>query len=80
MCELFCLSSRLPTAATFSLHRFAARSGQDGHTVDGWGLAFYDGRDLRLYREPAEVNRCTLSGIARSLAKLPSCKYVVHRG
>jgi glutamine amidotransferase len=52
MCELFCLSSRIPTVATFSLHRFAARGGHDGRTVDGWGLVFYDGRDIRLYREP----------------------------
>jgi predicted glutamine amidotransferase len=52
MCELFCLSSRLTTAATFSLHRFAARGGHDGRLVDGWGLAFYEGRDVRLYREP----------------------------
>ncbi|MBS0394996.1 MAG: class II glutamine amidotransferase [Proteobacteria bacterium] len=52
MCELFCLSSRLPTTVTFSLSRFAARGGLDGRQLDGWGLAFYDGRDLRLYREP----------------------------
>jgi predicted glutamine amidotransferase len=52
MCELFCLSSRLPTVASFSLDRFAARGAPGGRTVDGWGLAFYEGRDLRLYREP----------------------------
>jgi predicted glutamine amidotransferase len=52
MCELFCLSSRIPTAATFSLQRFAARGGCGSQTIDGWGLAFYDGRDVRLYREP----------------------------
>ena len=52
MCELFCMSSRLPTVATFTLDRFAARGGLDGRTIDGWGLAFYDGTDLRLYREP----------------------------
>lgn len=52
MCELFALSSRQPTVATFSLDRFAARGGLDGRTIDGWGLALYDGADLRLYREP----------------------------
>ena len=52
MCELFCLSSRQPTVATFSLERFAARGGLAGHTIDGWGLALYDDADLRLYREP----------------------------
>ncbi|MBS0518914.1 MAG: class II glutamine amidotransferase [Proteobacteria bacterium] len=52
MCELFCLSGRLPTRATFSLQAFAARGGLRAHNVDGWGLAFHDGRDVRLYREP----------------------------
>lgn len=53
MCELFCLSSRAPTVATLSLHGFAERGGLDRRLIDGWGLALYDGPDLRLYREPA---------------------------
>ena len=55
MCELFGLSSRLPTRATFCLRKFAGH-GALGHTsVDGWGVAFYDLRDacdVRLYKEP----------------------------
>ena len=52
MCELFGLSSRIPTVATISLQRFAEHGGLTGRLVDGWGLALFDGRDLRLYREP----------------------------
>jgi glutamine amidotransferase len=52
VCELFCLSSRLPTRATFSLHSFSARGGLGSHAIDGWGLALHDGRDVRLYKEP----------------------------
>jgi glutamine amidotransferase len=52
MCELFCLSSGVPTRASFSLDAFAQHGGRDGRNVDGWGLAFYDGRDVRCYREP----------------------------
>ena len=52
MCELFCLASRLPTVATLSLRRFAEHGGLDGRLIDGWGLALYEGRDVRLYREP----------------------------
>ena len=52
MCELFCLSSRLPTRVTFSLRKFADRGGLGGHNVDGWGVAFHDGREVRLYKEP----------------------------
>lgn len=52
MCELFCLSSRLPTRVTFSLRKFADRGGLGSHNVDGWGVAFHDGREVRLYKEP----------------------------
>jgi len=52
MCELFCLSSRRSTVVSFSLEAFARRGGRDGRNVDGWGLAYYDDRDVRLYREP----------------------------
>ena len=51
MCELFGLSSRLPTRVTFSLGAFAAR-GSPGGPVDGWGVAYHDGRDARIYKEP----------------------------
>lgn len=53
MCELFCLSARRPTRATFSLRHFAAHGSPDyGRNVDGWGVAFHEGRDVRLYKEP----------------------------
>lgn len=52
MCELFCLSSRRPSRASFSLKRFAAHGAPDGRNVDGWGVAFHEGRDIRLYKEP----------------------------
>jgi predicted glutamine amidotransferase len=52
MCELFCLSSRHPARATFSLRHFAAHGAPDGRNVDGWGVAFHEGRDVRLYKEP----------------------------
>ena len=54
MCELFCLSSRLPTRTTFSLRTFAGHGARGGTSVDGWGIAAYDadGADVRLYKEP----------------------------
>jgi predicted glutamine amidotransferase len=48
MCELLALSSRLPTSVTLSLSTFAQHRGAD----DGWGAAFYDTGDVRLYKEP----------------------------
>ena len=52
LCELFCLASRVPTRATFSFRNFAGHGARGGTTIDGWGIAFYDGLDVRLYKEP----------------------------
>jgi predicted glutamine amidotransferase len=53
VCELFGFSSLLPTRATFSLRTFAEHGGFTSDSVDGWGLAFFEGRDARLFKEPA---------------------------
>ena len=52
VCELFCLSSHFPTRTALSLHAFAGHGSLGAIAVDGWGLAFYDGADVRLYKEP----------------------------
>lgn len=53
MCELLALSSSRPARLTFSLKTLAAHSAQPGVAPDGWGVAFYDGRDVALFRQAA---------------------------
>jgi predicted glutamine amidotransferase len=53
MCELLALSSSSPARLTFSLQALAARGGVSGSSHDGWGVAFYQGTDVALFREPA---------------------------
>ena len=52
MCELLALSTSQPARLTFSLHTLAARGGEGSTTRDGWGVAFYQGDDVALFREP----------------------------
>ena len=52
MCELLALSSSRPARLTFSLHTLAARGGLLGRSHDGWGVAFCEGSDVALFREP----------------------------
>lgn len=52
MCELFALSGSLATTISLSMERLAHRSDHAGHLSDGWGIGFYDGPDVRLFREP----------------------------
>ena len=53
MCEWPALSSSLPAHLTFSLQTLAARGGAAGSAHDGWGVAFYQGNDVALFREPS---------------------------
>lgn len=52
MCELLAMSSAQPARLTFSLEALAARGGTAGTMGDGWGVAFYQGFDVALFREP----------------------------
>ena len=53
MCQLFGVSSRLPTNVRFSLKVFGARGGGSEPHGDGWGIAFHQGRDFRIIKEAA---------------------------
>lgn len=52
MCELFALSSQHPTRVTFSLEEFMRHGGDTQPHSDGWGIAFYEGTDAQVFREP----------------------------
>ena len=60
MCELLAVSTSQPTRLTFSLHTLASRGGEAGTTRDGWGVAFYQGDDVALFREPAAAGNSAL--------------------
>jgi predicted glutamine amidotransferase len=51
MCELFAMSSRIPTTVNLSLDVFAHRGLPPALSIDGWGLILYEGRDARLFKE-----------------------------
>jgi len=60
MCELFAMSSRYPADVRFSLEPFSRRGGLEGPHKDGWGIAYYEGADIRLVKEaqPAFDSAC----------------------
>ena len=51
MCELLGMSSNEVATLNFSLHAFAEHGGGSGPHIDGWGVAYYAGRDARLIKE-----------------------------
>lgn len=60
MCELLGVSARRPTDVNDSLALLQPRGGRLGPHADGWGLAYYDGRAARIFKEPrpAADSRC----------------------
>lgn len=66
MCELLALSMSRPTQLTFSLHTLAARSAAGGRSHDGWGVAFYRGNDVALFREPGAAGDSALVRLLES--------------
>jgi predicted glutamine amidotransferase len=53
MCELFALSASQPVDIKLSLAELARHGGETGIHGDGWGVAYLEGRDARLFREPS---------------------------
>jgi glutamine amidotransferase len=60
MCELFAMSASEPTDVNHSLALLRPRGGDIGPHADGWGVAFYEGRAARIFKEPvpAAQSRC----------------------
>jgi glutamine amidotransferase len=54
------MSSHLPAEVNFSLEELQRHAGRARPHRDGWGIAYYDGRDTRLIKEsrPADRSPC----------------------
>jgi predicted glutamine amidotransferase len=53
MCELLGMSSNIPATLSLSLMKLAEHGGLSGPHKDGWGVAYYDGPDVRVIKEAA---------------------------
>lgn len=49
MCQLLGMNCNTPTDIVFSFTGFANRAGKTGEHTDGFGIAFFEGRGLRLF-------------------------------
>lgn len=68
MCELLGMSANVPTDICFSLTGLVQRGGKTGPHRDGWGIAFYEGKGLRVFHDPEPGVE---SKIAAFVQKLP---------
>jgi len=56
MCELFAMSAAQPADVHLSLEEFSRHGGLAGPHKDGWGIAWYEGADARLVKEPTAAS------------------------
>jgi len=68
MCQLLGLNCATPTDASFSFTGFCQRGGGTDHHADGWGIAFFEGRGLRLF---VDHQSAANSPMAEFLQKYP---------
>lgn len=74
MCELLGMSANVPTDICFSFSGLMQRGGGTGPHRDGWGIAFYEGKGLRSFHDPAPS---VDSEIARLIKNHPIKSHVV---
>ena len=53
MCQLLGMSASEPLNLRFSWKKFAVRGSEFSGNPDGWGVAYFEGTDAQLIREPA---------------------------
>ncbi len=74
LCELLGMSANTPTDICFSFSGLVQRGGKTGPHRDGWGIAFYEGR---AFREFKDSQASVKSDIAHFVKKLPIKSHVV---
>lgn len=65
MCELFAMASLYPATVRLSFEEFSRHGGLAGPHKDGWGIGFYEGRDVRLLREPGPASESACASLIR---------------
>lgn len=68
MCQLLGMNCNTPTDVTFSFTGFAQRAGHTGDHCDGWGIAFFEDKGVRLF---VDHERAVDSPIAELIRRYP---------
>ena len=66
MCELLGMSANTPTDLCFSFTGLTRRGGDTGPHRDGWGVAFYVGKGVRLFHDPIASASSPIAELVKS--------------
>ena len=77
MCELLGMSANVPTDICFSFTGLIRRSGATGPHKDGWGIAFYEGKGVRIFRDPKPGVHSSIANFVQNYP-IKSCIAISH--
>ncbi len=66
MCQLLGMNCNVPTDICFSFTGFQQRGGVTDVHADGWGIAFFEGRGVRLFLDPQPSARSPIAELVRN--------------
>ena len=66
MCQLLGMNCNVPTDILFSFSGFHHRGGRTDQHVDGWGIAFYEGRGCRLFIDTKPAAESPVAALVRT--------------
>ena len=73
MCELFAMSSKDPTHINYSLNEFSKHGGLTYDNKSGWGIAFFEDRDVFLVKEPMPASDSPLAEFISKEGRKSNC-------
>ena len=77
MCQLLGMNCNVPTDVCFSFEGFSARGGATDVHVDGWSIAFFEGRGCRVFLDPAPARDSKVAELVRRLP-IHSLNVIAH--
>ena len=77
MCQLLGMNCNTPTDVAFSFTGFSQRAGRTGDHCDGWGIAFFEDRGVRLFVDHARAVDSPIADLIRNYP-LKSQNVIAH--
>ncbi len=77
MCQLLGMNCNVPTDICFSFTGFRRRGGGTDHHSDGWGIAFFEGKGVRMFLDPTPSAHSRIAELVRSYP-IKSLNVVAH--
>ncbi len=77
MCELLGMNCNIPTDICFSFTGFQKRGGETGVHADGWGIAFFEGKGVRLFLDPKPSAQSPIAELVRNYP-IQSLNVIAH--